>query len=109
MTTWDNFKKELTYYTDTERDYVESVARLHTKIISTMKDKGITQRELAEMTGIPQPSISRFFDIKTTPRLDKLHKIAFALGLSITLGENKMDAEEAMRVLRQALKLDGSE
>jgi DNA-binding phage protein len=39
-------------------------------------------KHLAEETGIPQPSLSRFFNSATMPRRATLHKIARALKLS---------------------------
>lgn len=39
-------------------------------------------KRLAELTGIPQPSLSRFFNSATIPRRATLHKIARALKLS---------------------------
>ncbi len=38
--------------------------------------------ELAKKTGIPQPSLSRFFGSQSMPRRTTLYKIADALGLS---------------------------
>jgi hypothetical protein len=38
--------------------------------------------KLAEKTGIPQPSLSRFFSSQSMPRRTTLYKIADALGLS---------------------------
>lgn len=38
--------------------------------------------ELAKLTGIPQPSLSRFFNSSTMPRRTTLNKIALALKLS---------------------------
>jgi DNA-binding phage protein len=39
-------------------------------------------KHLAELTGIPQPSLSRFFNSVSLPRRNTLYKIARALGLS---------------------------
>jgi len=39
-------------------------------------------KHLAELTGIPQPSLSRFFNSATMPRRTTLHKIAKALKLN---------------------------
>ncbi len=39
-------------------------------------------KKLSELTGIPQPSLSRFFNSATMPRRGTLHKIARALKLS---------------------------
>jgi DNA-binding phage protein len=45
-------------------------------------DKQGGVKRLAELTGIPQPSLSRFFNTATMPRRATLHKIARALKLS---------------------------
>lgn len=39
-------------------------------------------KHLSELTGIPQPSLSRFFNSATMPRRTTLHKIAKALKLN---------------------------
>lgn len=39
-------------------------------------------KHLSELTGIPQPSLSRFFNSATMPRRTTLHKIARALKLN---------------------------
>lgn len=39
-------------------------------------------KHLSDVTGIPQPSLSRFFNSATMPRRSTLHKIARALKLS---------------------------
>ncbi len=39
-------------------------------------------KHLSEITGIPQPSLSRFFNTATMPRRSTLHKIARALKLN---------------------------
>jgi DNA-binding phage protein len=44
------------------------------------KKGGVTR--LAELTGIPQPSVSRFFNSAAMPRRTTLNKFARALGLS---------------------------
>jgi DNA-binding phage protein len=45
-------------------------------------DERSTLSELAKLTGIPQPSLSRFFSSSTMPRRTTLNKIARALKLS---------------------------
>lgn len=45
-------------------------------------DEKISLTELAEKTGIPQPSLSRFFNSSAVPRRTTLNKIAKALKLS---------------------------
>ena len=41
--------------------------------------KGITQRQIAEQTGLLQSNISRFFSLKYKPTLDTFLKVAKAI------------------------------
>ena len=46
------------------------------------ENKGITQIEIAEKTGLLQSNISRFFSLRYTPRLDLFLEIAKAIGVN---------------------------
>ncbi len=46
---------------------------------------GLSQRDLAEICGLPQSSVARIESFKTTPNLDTLLKIMNALKLKITI------------------------
>nr|WP_276537500.1 helix-turn-helix transcriptional regulator [Bacillus infantis] len=48
-----------------------------------MTEKNITQKELADMSGIKQPAISRMMTMDAIPRLDTLMKILFALEIEL--------------------------
>lgn len=48
-----------------------------------MYRKGLTQNELAEKTGIPQPQISNYIVGKNSPSFFRVEKIAKALGCSL--------------------------
>ena len=68
---------------------------IHTEIqslfISTRTEIGLTQKELSELSSVPQANISRFENGKTHPSIDVLKKLADAMQkrLVITL----IDAE----------------
>lgn len=51
--------------------------------------RGMTQRQLAEKTGIPQPNINKIEAAKVMPRLDTLLKIAECVGVEIRAEEQK--------------------
>ncbi|PLR72269.1 helix-turn-helix domain-containing protein [Bacillus sp. UMB0728] len=53
-----------------------------------MTEKNITQKELADMSGIKQPAISRMMTMDAIPRLDTLMKILFALEIELKV-DNK--------------------
>ena len=48
-------------------------------------DLGISQRELARLTGIPQPRIADIESGKHSPSAERLEALAKALGLKIVL------------------------
>ena len=66
------------------------VSDIIVKLISKRIELKISQRQLAEMTGIKQPMIARIEKFESIPRLDTLIKIATALGLTVTF-ENAND------------------
>ena len=58
-------------------------------IISTRKKKGLTQKEVAKMTGLKQPAIARIENNVNSPQLDTLIKILDALDLKIEINSLK--------------------
>lgn len=56
---------------------------LFRKNLQTLMERAdISQRRLAEVTGIPQPMLSRYLMGKTTPGLDVLDSLARAFGVT---------------------------
>lgn len=53
------------------------------RIREMLKNKGMTQRELAEKAGITEASISRYINDKRIPKITFVRKIADALGTTI--------------------------
>lgn len=88
MKTWQDYKNHVQNIDEDNRLLMEEIAEL-TNIVSAMIDKrtalGITQRDLAQLCGLPQSSIARIESGKTTPKLDTLLKIIHPLGLKIKL------------------------
>jgi len=64
--------------------YADCMLRIKKKML----DLRIGQKELAEMTGLTQPAISRMFNMDTIPRIDTLLKVLYALGIEMKI-ENK--------------------
>ncbi len=54
-------------------------------IIRTINEAGMTQKELAERTGIRQSNISRIESGSSSPRIDTLRKIAEGLGKQLVV------------------------
>ena len=54
-------------------------------IIEKRTGPGISQRDLADMCGIPQSFVARIETFKTIPKIDTLLKIMQPLGLKLTV------------------------
>ena len=63
----------------------KEISNLIMILFATRKKKKISQKQLAEMTGLPQSTISRMESFQSTPTLPVLIKIATALELSLKL------------------------
>ena len=83
-----------------------------------MKENGISQKELAALSGISESSISRYLSGELEPRMDILSNIARALGVttSFLLGEDVLPpnpqapfAETLCVVTRNKAKLTDQE
>jgi len=55
------------------------------KLSEIRKDKKITQKELANLTGIPQNKISNYENFRIFPKLDTLLKLTSALDVKISI------------------------
>ena len=54
------------------------------RINSVMKEKGIKPAELARRTGIDRSSISHYLSGDYSPKIDKIEKIADAIGVTVS-------------------------
>lgn len=55
--------------------------------------KGLSQRELAELSGIQQPAISRIESGRASPHLSTLCKLAEALGCTLSIEFVPIDSD----------------
>jgi len=84
------------------------------KIIELLKKNNMTQKDLAEKTGISKGAISYYISGARTPKYDHIKKIADALGTSpnYILGENNEATYENGKlyyIQRNLAKLDSAE
>lgn len=92
MKTWNEYKDHVKAIdSEGKRDIeeAENHASIVGAIIEQRKALGISQRELADICGIPQSSVARIESFKTTPNLDTLLKIFQPLGLKLTVSVSK--------------------
>lgn len=88
MKTWNDYKvhiKSISIKTQRDIEEIEEQAAIISAVIQQRHALGVSQRELANLCGIPQSSVARIESLKTTPNLDTLLKIMRPLGLKLTV------------------------
>lgn len=86
--TWDDLQKELLekgYLTQEEIAASDLRVSLIGEIISARQEKGITQKELEEISGVKQPVIARMESGRTSPQLDTILKVLVPLGKTLAV------------------------
>lgn len=68
-----------------ERQKINFEVELIGKMIEAREQKGYSQRDLAELSGVKQPAIARVESMKTIPRIDTLLKILHPLGYTLSI------------------------
>jgi len=68
-----------------ERERINFEVSLIGKMIEAREEKGFSQRELAEISGVKQPAIARLESLKATPQIDTLFKVLYPLGYTIEI------------------------
>lgn len=69
----------------TEREQIKLQVALIGKMIEAREEKGLSQRELAELSGVKQPAIARLESMKTMPQIDTLLKLLIPLGYTLSI------------------------
>jgi len=80
---WKNVREELF----TPEEIAESNARVAIigELIKARQEKGISQRDLEELSGVKQPIISRMESGSTSPQLDTVLKVLAPLGKTLVV------------------------
>ena len=86
-TTWEDVRKEVF----TSEEIAESDLRvaLIGELAKARQDKGLSQRELGELSGVKQPVIARMENGSTTPNLSTVLKVLAPLGKTLYIGDLK--------------------
>lgn len=88
MSDWKKYKeyvRETNPEIGKDLDEVEEISLIVGKMIEQRHNLELSQRDLAELCGIPHSSVARIESGKTTPNLSTLLKIFNKLGLSLTV------------------------
>ena len=84
FTTFDDLWEE-SNLTQTEKDEIQLKISLVGKLIEAREQKGISQKRLAEMSGLKQPAIARLERMQATPQIDTLFKVLKPLGYTLAI------------------------
>lgn len=85
MKSWNDIKNSIGSLKIEEKEEIEIISNLVSVIIKRRIELGLSQRDLAALTGIKQPAIARLETLGCIPKLDTLIKILKALGIKIDL------------------------
>ncbi|MCL2411544.1 MAG: helix-turn-helix transcriptional regulator [Treponema sp.] len=83
MRTWTEVEKE--FYTPEEIKQSDLRVGIISELIKARQEKGISQRELEQLSGVRQPIISRIEAGATSPQIDTLMKILEPLGKTLVI------------------------
>ena len=83
--TFSEYRNDETRVSISEREKINFEIELIGKMIEAREKKGLSQRELAQISGVKQPAIARLESMKTTPQIDTLFKILSPLGYTLSI------------------------
>lgn len=83
--TFSEYMNDETRVSHAEREKINFEIELIGKMVEAREEKGLSQRELAEISGVKQPAIARLESMKTIPQIDTLFKILNPLGYTISI------------------------
>lgn len=83
--TFEDYINDESRVSKAEKARIEFETALIGKMIEAREAKGLSQRDLAELSGVKQPAIARLESLKSTPQIDTLLKILNPLGYTISI------------------------
>jgi DNA-binding XRE family transcriptional regulator len=83
--TFSDYMNDESRVSPVDKDRINFEIALIGKMIEAREQKGLSQRELAEISGVKQPAIARLESMKATPQIDTLFKILHPLGYTIEI------------------------
>jgi DNA-binding XRE family transcriptional regulator len=83
--TFSDYMNDETRVSPADKERINFEIALIGKMIEAREQKGMSQRKLAEISGVKQPAIARLESMKTTPQIDTLFKVLHPLGYTIEI------------------------
>lgn len=91
--TWEEFERE--HFTPEEIAESELRVALIGEFIKARQEKGLSQKQLEELSGVKQPVIARLEKGQTSPQLGTLLKVLVPLGKTLAIVPLEHEAEKA--------------
>lgn len=87
LTKFDDFLNEQLKNPEIKHEYdaLEAEFTIVQTLINARKEKGLTQKQLSELTGIPQADISRLENGDGNPSLKTIQRLADGLGKKVQI------------------------
>ena len=85
FTTFSDYLNDKSKVSEAERAQIEFETALIGKVIEAREAKGLSQRELAEISVVKQPAIARLESMRSTPQIDTLFKVLSPLGYTLSI------------------------
>lgn len=81
------------------------------KVKKLMADRGVTQKQLSQLSGITESSVSRYLRFERRPRLDIVVNFAKALGVTTDylLDDGESQEASAFKTISSAIARKGGE
>ena len=83
--TYAEYMNDENRVTAEERERIQFEIELIGKVIEARNARGLSQRDLAELSGVKQPAIARLESMQATPKIDTLLKILNPLGYTLSI------------------------
>ena len=83
--TFDEMFNDDEFVKPEEREKINFEVSLIGKMIEAREAKGLSQRELAKLSGVKQPAIARMESMKAIPQIDTLLKVLIPLGYTLEI------------------------
>ncbi len=82
-TDWEDFRKE--FFTPEENAASDLRVAIIGELIQARQEKGISQKQLEELSGVKQPVIARMEKGSTSPQLNTILKVLAPLGKTLAV------------------------
>ena len=95
-TTFADYMNDENRVSPAEKAQIEFETALIGKMIEARERKGLSQRDLAKISGLKQPAIARLESLKTTPQIDTLFKVLNPLGYTLSIVPIEQESEKTV-------------